>query len=567
MRTKVGDFRHVNNNAIADTIYLFSDFRSSAAVSMKLQRITLLTPSRPRSLTMTAALPVDIWSHILSYCIELPPTPGAHVPQPTLANALRVSSVSNSFKLVAIEYQINKLFQTLFLAAAPHLYSRPTVSDLGSFLLGLDRPTSVFPSSFITSQQMDYEYLKWGHKKIPLLRHLQQVTFYRPFISGYDSVVSPESTVSEATFTSVGYANQVLSHLHFTKTTRISPKFKVLSILDPPELPMYPQTVPLFAQFIQLFIRYFQPRSVCFQNADILISSQTVKLHDPYLPENVIIHADLDWKLTVVWGTTNRVCFFKSKIEEEDNLDLGALTIADPIEGSSQAMEADVDVRVNDEGGWGDIDETSGPPSGLASQRTESTPSNTALHNQSNELYLGTFDPEDLEDDYYDEYGWDDELDAVDDFGGIYDDGVGLPSHMSDFDGDDDVAAFFSAGFSEEEVTSMLADCLSRSFKHCRLNNRKGGRKSIQRTVFEFYGLEQFLSVDTPVYGNPDIYGQDTEDQILQEGIERVREMVQQHVERMLAGVGQLPVIKFLRANEAPDCEGCGRKMTGWLSD
>lgn len=70
---------------------------------------------------------------------------------------------------------------------------------------------------------MDYEYLKWGHKKIPLLRHLRQVTFHRPPISGYDIVVSPESTISEATFASVGYAIQVLSHLLFTKTTRSHP--------------------------------------------------------------------------------------------------------------------------------------------------------------------------------------------------------------------------------------------------------------------------------------------------------------------------------------------------------
>lgn len=408
---------------------------------------------------------------------------------------------------------------------------------------------------------MDYEYLKWGHKKIPLLRHLQKVTFFRPFISGYDSVVSPESTGSEATFASLGYANQMLSHLLFTETTHVSPKFETLSILDPPELPVYPQTVPPFAQFIQLFIRYFQPRSVCVQNADILIPSQKVKLQDLYLPENVIIHADLDWKLTVIWGTTNRICFFKSKIAEEGNLDLGALTIADPTEGNGQAMEAAVDIRCDDDGGWEDIDGISGASSGLTSQRAQNTPSNTALHNQSNELYLGAFDPEDLEDDYYDEYDWDDELDADDDFGGIYDDGVGLPSRMSDFDGDDEVAAVLPGGFSEEEVTSTLVDCLSRSFKHCRINNRKGGGKSIQRTIFEFYGLEQFLSVDTLVYRNPDIYGQDTEDQILQKAMDRIREMVQQHVEQMLAGVGQLPVIKFLRANEASDCEGCGRKM------
>lgn len=408
---------------------------------------------------------------------------------------------------------------------------------------------------------MDYEYLKWGHKKIPLLRHLQQVTFYRPLISGYDTVVSPESTVSEAIFASVGYAIQVLSHLLFTETTRISPKFKALCIRDLPQLPMYPQTVPPFARFIQFFIRYFKPRSVCLQNADVLISSQMVKLHGPCLPENVSIHADLDWKLTVIWGSTNRIFFVKSKIAEEEDLNLGTLAIADHTEGDNHAMEAIADIK-SDEGGWEDIDEISDPPSDFASQRTQDTLSNIAHHSQSNELYLGTFDPEDLEDDYYDEYGWDNELDASDDFGGIYDDELGLPSYMNDFDGDDELAAVLSAGLSEEEVTSMLADCLSRSFKYCRIDNRKKSRQLIQRTIFEFYGLEQLLSVDSLTYGNPDVDEQDTEDQILQKSIERVRQMVQQHVEQMLVGVGQLPVIKFLRANEAPACEGCDMKMT-----
>lgn len=408
---------------------------------------------------------------------------------------------------------------------------------------------------------MDYEYLKWGHKKIPLLRHLRQVTFHRPPISGYDIVVSPESTISEATFASVGYAIQVLSHLLFTKTTRISPKFEALCIRDPPQLPIYPQTVPPSAQFIQFFIRYFKPRSVCLQDADVLISSQMAKSHGPYLPENVSIHADLDWKLTVMWGSTNRIFFIKSKIAEDDDLNLGTLVITDHTEGDNQAMEAVTDIK-SVEGGWEDIDEISDPPSDFASQRTQNAPSNIPHPSQSNELYLGAFDPEDLEDDYYDEYGWDDELDAGDDFGGIYDDGLGLPSYMSDFDGDDELAAVSSAGLSEEEVTSMLADCLSRSFKYCRIDNRKKSRQSIQRTVFEFYGLEQLLSVDSLRYGNPDVYEQDTEDQILQNSIERVRQMVQQYVEQMLVGVGQLPVIKFLRANEAPACEGCGMTMT-----
>ncbi|KIR26949.1 hypothetical protein I307_01589 [Cryptococcus deuterogattii 99/473] len=211
-------------------------------------------------------------------------------------------------------------------------------------------------------------------RKIPLLRYLQQVTFYRSLISGYDTVVSPESTVSEATFASVGYAIQVLSHPLFTETTRISPKFKALCMRDPPQLPMYPQTVPPFAQFIQLSIHYFKPRSVCFQNANVLISSQVVKLHGLYLPENVSIHADLDWKLTVIWGSTNRIFLIKSKIAEEDDLNLGTLAIADHTEGDNQAMEAVTDIK-SDEGGWEDIDEISDPPSDFPSQRTQSTPS------------------------------------------------------------------------------------------------------------------------------------------------------------------------------------------------
>lgn len=249
-----------------------------------------------------------------------------------------------------------------------------TATTLSSTQMAVDRPTSVFPSSFITSQQCTMNISNGPTRKIPLLRYLQQVTFYRSLISGYDTVVSPESTVSEATFASVGYAIQVLSHPLFTETTRISPKFKALCMRDPPQLPMYPQTVPPFAQFIQLSIHYFKPRSVCFQNANVLISSQVVKLHGLYLPENVSIHADLDWKLTVIWGSTNRIFLIKSKIAEEDDLNLGTLAIADHTEGDNQAMEAVTDIK-SDEGGWEDIDEISDPPSDFPSQRTQSTPS------------------------------------------------------------------------------------------------------------------------------------------------------------------------------------------------
>lgn len=42
---------------------------------------------------------------------------------------------------------------------------------------------------------------------------------------------------------------------------------------------------------------------------------------------------------------------------------------------------------------------------------------------------------------------------------------------MSDFDEDDELAAVSSAGLSEGKVRSMLADCLSRSFKYCRIDN------------------------------------------------------------------------------------------------
>lgn len=98
---------------------------------------------------------------------------------------------------------------------------------------------------------------------------------------------------------------------------------------------------------------------------------------------------------------------------------------------------------------------------------------------------------------------------------------------MSDFDEDDELAAVSSAGLSEGKVRSMLADCLSRSFKYCRIDNGKRSRQLIQPTVFEFHGLEQLLSVDSLTYGNADVYEQDTEDQILQKSIERVRQMVQ----------------------------------------
>lgn len=84
-----------------------------------------------------------------------------------------------------------------------------------------------------------------------------------------------------------------------------------------------------------------------------------------------------------------------------------------------------------------------------------------------------------MEDDYYDEYDWDDEFDVDDDFGGIYDDGVGLFSCMSDFDGDDEVVVVFLGGFFEEEVISIFVDCFSWLFKYCCINNRKGGGKLI----------------------------------------------------------------------------------------
>lgn len=249
-----------------------------------------------------------------------------------------------------------------------------TATTLSSTQMAVDRPTSVFPSSFITSQQCTMNISNGATRKIPLLRYLQQVTFYRSLISGYDTVVSPESTVSEATFASVGYAIQVLSHPLFTETTRISPKFKALCMRDPPQLPMYPQDSTSICSIHTIIHPLLQAKISMLSECQCSHIFSSGQIAWPISTENVSIHADLDWKLTVIWGSTNRIFLIKSKIAEEDDLNLGTLAIADHTEGDNQAMEAVTDIK-SDEGGWEDIDEISDPPSDFPSQRTQSTPS------------------------------------------------------------------------------------------------------------------------------------------------------------------------------------------------
>lgn len=94
---------------------------------------------------MTGTLPVDIWSHILLYCIEDSPTPGAHVPQPTLANALRVSSVSSGCELSQSNIRLTGFSRHCF--SPRHLTCTPNPPFLtqAAFFLGWIDPLLSFP--------------------------------------------------------------------------------------------------------------------------------------------------------------------------------------------------------------------------------------------------------------------------------------------------------------------------------------------------------------------------------------------------------------------------------------
>ncbi|ODO06425.1 hypothetical protein L198_01657 [Cryptococcus wingfieldii CBS 7118] len=483
-------------------------------------------------------LPYELWSHILSFCVEQPDIDG-YIDTHTLANALRVSS-------------------TLFLAAAPHLYLRPAVAkDPYSFVLGANHDTAVYPSSFWSTEQIDYEYLRWGHKKAPLLRHLRQVTFFSVYSSGFTDTAAPDPYAH--IIASIGEANAILADILHKCSDRIAPKFETLCLRDPYELPPYHIPIPAYQHFVQLFTRAFRPTLLCMDTVDPTFSPNLNNCEGYTLPELVVIHCDLDWKLNGVWGTRNRVCLVDSKaragleqlVESTGNLDLGG-------EDSEGGHEGDVATTMGPVS-WEDIGTEQGQDFQTASlevshhSHTSHYAPPAAPPVAADELYLVAFDPEDFDEDDggypEDDYTWSDDE-------GAYDDGLDYLHEEANTALRESRHA--EGRYTEDDVVYMLKDFLKRASQGCNRNDKKKRNASAAKTSFEIFGLRTFMTTKWLEIGDHEWAPEDTEEVIWERGLKRIRDSVLDYLETELR-IHRREELLVLRMEEVPVCEACGR--------
>ncbi|WVQ73967.1 hypothetical protein IAR50_003548 [Cryptococcus sp. DSM 104548] len=145
------------------------------------------------------------------------------------------------------------------------------------------------------------------------------------------------------------------------------------------------------------------------------------------LPELVVIHCDLDWKLDGVWGTKNR------KTQKREGDSIGLWRVLGPLIWAVQRMRMSKRQRwllKIGPAGWEDIETE--PYQGftpnshsLENSHHSHTPPSAVAPVASDVLYLGVFDPENFDND---EDAWSD----ADNVAVAYeDDGFGLPEEVA----------------------------------------------------------------------------------------------------------------------------------------
>ncbi|WVQ81771.1 hypothetical protein IAT38_003896 [Cryptococcus sp. DSM 104549] len=541
------------------------------------------------------SLTLDLWSHILSYCVEAPAKKrDLRSPQRTLRNALLVNI-------------------TFFLAAGPHLYNHIAVHEIDKLLLGANKRVSLDSSSFASTEEMDYETIRQGNTKLPLLRHMRRLVIIRQ----YTAPSSPfEENVAMSYYglmlhVSNSVLNDLLAFYPFTSAdSPVTPHLQSISVRKPPRLAINDilTPTPFLTELIELLLRALRPKLRCehfMENLQPLkpgmqdlvahlmpAHKQGLSLHE--LPAQVVLHAEMDDGLGAVWGTANRVVLRRRglpvDVDGEEGYDQGGKAekfkhvrwANGPSLGVWQAEKVDLkddgweieegdddggewsDVPEEgegeeDDGGWGKVSKDRNRHR-QASAATAATHANASIsHGHAPpppppaELHLGSFDSGTFEIDGDDDE-WPDDYDVDDDAASYYA-GGGLEDMVEgllldgELDEDDPTDVH-----TEDEVLEFLKDYFIRTCEDVPLHRKAAyKRASVAATSFDIYGIDEYLCLppakDVDEGKSSEERKRDVLRQLEQAAGEKIGEWLQ---------VEDGPKVRLFMAAEGPICVGCG---------
>ncbi|WVO18344.1 hypothetical protein L204_106059 [Cryptococcus depauperatus] len=468
------------------------------------------------------SLTVDLWSHILSYCIEEPTKGKGYACQKTLVNALRVNS-------------------TLFLAAAPHLYSKAIVHDSNSFFQGSDCQIT----TFLSGQQMDYEYLRRGQTKLPLLRHVRHINFCWSTNDDVKETVEPERDDETLWTPIVAEALRTMSRLLSIPRPPLCPRIRVLAFTNPSDGFGY-----YFSHFLQQSLKLFRPQVICINGFSGAVLSNVFEFSMSGLPNLVVIHGSLDWKLRVMGGTKNRICLVNPRANnssENSPQRSETLGLAHEIPEWPGINENVAVIATDDEeDSWEDYDDSYSVQT-PAELRPESPI----------ELHLGSFDVEDLEDNYYN-YGYD--VDEDYNFNVDYDE----DPYERDFDlACNDMASsifdeYSQSTYSEYTVIDMFQHLIAQTFSS-QTHAIDTRQELIRNTTIEVYGLESYLSVEALADEDLEWDVNDSNETIMSRGLKRIEAAVKLNFATDFKTDVETPTFRLIWGEEMPACDCGGR--------
>ncbi|WVQ85052.1 hypothetical protein IAT38_007216 [Cryptococcus sp. DSM 104549] len=287
------------------------------------------TANQPPSQRQTKALQADQAATSISHpTVEQNGTPFP-LPFDLVSYVLRCGSEqghNGGHELLRSALRVNTTF---YLAAAPLLYSRPTVFDLGTFFLGADVPVSPSILSMPPGAESDLLYLKSGNTKLPLLRHLRCLTVPADRLPGRSW--GPKAAAMrkrDALKTSIAQAQRILQKIQNSPTPLTPfpflPSFDAVTLhaLPLPALPLLSRQVydpstgmgmsHILAPFLPVLLNAGPlPKALC--------CSDTQGFPSPPLglwlsctwgicPSILCYHTDFQSKPNqILWGSTTRI--------------------------------------------------------------------------------------------------------------------------------------------------------------------------------------------------------------------------------------------------------------------